>query len=246
MLPRYQFPNGEFVRFGDSHRRLEEDVYSYEMMNRLATEHNRTDAQRRAAGAILRLIDEGKYDRSKYERQTYVYTRPLKWLWFEPELNGEMIPVVFPRTDSLAHAGLILQRNAEDAENGMMCWQGGAHHVHAHATGMNMELYGLGNVVGAEGGRSVYGSEIHTQYYILYAAHNTVIVNNASRGSGGLAELGQDTVQVVSAEPAPRTSAVSPECSFATTVFTNLYGADVKKAEQQRTMALIRTTPTTG
>ena len=89
-------------------------------------------------------------------------------------------------------------------------------------------------------------AEIHQQYYRLYAAHNTVIVNNASRGKGGWVDLGQETVQVVSAEPAPRSKAVSPECSFATTSFNNLYGADAKTAEQQRTMALIRTTPTTG
>lgn len=246
VLPRYQFPNGDSVRFGDSHRQMPEDPYSYEMMNRLAAQHGEIDAQHRAEGALLRLIQEGKYDRSEYESQRYVYTRPLKLLWFEPQLKGEVIAVEHPRTDTLAHAGLILQRNAQDAENGMMCWEGGAHHVHAHAQGMNMELYGAGEVVGAEGGKGDYSSEIHQQYYRLYAAHNTVIVNNASRGQGGWIDIGQDTVQVVAAEPSPRTEAVSPECSFATTAFTNRYGADAKPAEQQRTMALIRTTPTTG
>ncbi len=109
-----------------------------------------------------------------------------------------------------------------------------------------MELYGAGEVVGAEAGKGIYTSEIHKQYYRLYAAHNTVIVNNASRGQGGWIGIGQDTVQVVAAEPMPRAEAVSPECSFATTAFTNRYGADARPAEQQRTMALIRTTPTTG
>lgn len=246
VMPRYQFPNGDSVRFGDSHRQIKENPYCYEMMDRLAVQQGRADAQRRAEGALQRLIEEGKYDRSDYEKQSYVYTRPLKLLWFEPKLEGKAIPLDHPRTDTLAHAGLILQRNAVDAENGMMCWQGGAHHVHAHATGMQMELYGKGEVVGAEAGKGVYRSEIHQQYYRLYAAHNTVIVNNASRGKGGWIGLGQDTVQVVAAEPAPRAQAVSPECSFATTVFTNRYGADAKPAEQQRTMALIRTTPTTG
>ena len=246
VLPRYQFPNGESVRFGDSHRQMEENPYSYEMMNRLAVQHGRPDAQRRAEGALHRLIEEGKYDRADYEKQSFVYTRPLKLLWFEPQLKGDAIALEHPRTDTLAHAGLILQRNAEDAENGMMIWQGGAHHVHAHATGMNMELYGKGEVVGPEAGKGAYRTEIHQEYYRLYAAHNTVIVNNASRGKEGWIGLGQDTVQVVASEPASRAEAVSPECSFATTAFTNLYGADAKTAEQQRTMALIRTTPTTG
>lgn len=246
LLPRYQFPNGDSVRFGDSHRLMEEDPYCFEMMNRLAVQHGQVDAQRRAEGALHRLIEEGKYDRSDSEKQSYVYTRPLKLLWFEPTLGGEAIALEHPRTDTLAHAGLILQRNAEDAENGMMIWQGGAHHVHAHVTGMHMELYGKGEVVGVEAGKGAYPTEIHKEYYRLYAAHNTVIVNNASRGQGGWIDIGQDTVQVVSAEPAPRTEAVSPECSFATTSFINLYGANARQAEQQRTMALVRTTPTTG
>jgi hypothetical protein len=246
VMPRYQFPNGESVRFGDSHRDMPEDPYSYEMMNRLAKLYGNADAQRRAEGALHRLIADGAYDRSAAEPQRYVYTRPLKLLWFEPALDGEAIALEHPRTDTLAHAGLILQRNAEDAESGMMIWQGGAHHVHAHATGMHMELYGKGEVVGAEAGKGSYPSEIHQQYYRVYAAHNNVIVNNASRGQGGWIDIGQDTVQVVSAEPAPRTEAVSPECSFATTSFVNLYGADARQAQQQRTIALIRTTPTTG
>lgn len=246
VMPRYQFPNEESVRFGDSHREMPEEPYCIEMMNRLAIQHGNSDAQRQAVGALNRLIEEGKYDRSEYETQRYVYTRPLKLLWFEPEVKGEVVPLEHTRTDSLAHAGLILQRNVMDAENGMMVWQGGAHHVHAHATGMHMELYGKGEVVGVEAGKGNYSSAIHKEYYRLYAAHNTVIVNNSSRGQGGWIGLGQETVQIVSVEPAPRAGAVSPECSFATTSFNNLYGADPKTAEQQRTMALIRTTPTTG
>ena len=246
VMPRYQFPNGESVRFGDSHRESPEDPFAIEMLNRLAIQYGMGDAQRRAEGALNRLLEEEKYDRSEYETQRYVYTRPLKLLWFEPELGGEAIPLEHARTDSLTHAGLILQRNAVDSEHGMMVWQGGAHHVHAHATGMHMELYGAGEVVGVEAGKGEYSSKIHGEYYRLYAAHNTVIVNNASRGQDGWIGLGQETVQIVSAEPAPRTEAVSPDCSFATTSFNNLYGAEVRTAEQQRTMALIRTTPTTG
>lgn len=246
VMPRYQFPNGDYARFGDSHRQMEVDPYAYEMMTRLAVQHGEVEQQQRAEGVLQRLIEEGEYHRSDYEKQSYVYTRPLKLLWFQPELTHEATSIERPRSDTLAHAGLILQRNAEDAANGMMVWQGGAHHVHAHASGMHMELYGLGEVVGAEAGKSIYRTEIHQQYYRLYAAHNTVIVNNASRGHEDWVDLGQETVQVVTAEPASRARAVSPECSFATTSFTNHYGADALPAEQQRTMALIRTTPTTG
>lgn len=246
VMPRFQFPNGEYVSFGDSHRQMHVDAYAYEMMNRLAVQKNNLREQQRCEGVLQQLILDGDYDRGAYESQRYVYTRPLKLLWFQPELVHPAVKLSHARSDTLSHAGLILQRNGHDPENGMMLWQGGAHHVHAHASGMDMELYGLGEVLGAEAGKSSYGTERHNQYYRLYAAHNTVIVNNASRGHGGWVDIGQETVQLVASEPAARSEAMSSECSFATTSFNNHFGANVRSAQQQRTMALIRTTPTSG
>ena len=51
VMPRYQFPNGESVRFGDSHRDMKEEPYCIEMINRLAIQHDNADAQRLAEGA---------------------------------------------------------------------------------------------------------------------------------------------------------------------------------------------------
>lgn len=246
VMQRFRFPNGDYVSFGDSHRQFEPNPYPYELVNRLAKIHGKEKEGNAARSVLLRLIDEGLYRRSDYGLQNYVYTRPLKLLWFEPEIKGKKELITLSRTDSLAHAGLVLQRNAKDAKNGMMVWQGGGHHVHAHAGGMDMELYGQGAVVGSEGGKSDYQSKIHKNYYRLYAAHNTVIVNNASRGKDGWIGLGQETVELVTAEPKPRQIAVSPECSFVTTRFTNIYGSSAKTAKQLRTVALIRTSDTTG
>ena len=244
--PRYQFPNGDFPLFGDSRRQVAAYPFTFEMMYHLAVRRKMPAEQARIAFVLKGLIRDGQYERSSYEKKRYVYTRPLQLLWFEPMLEGDCVPVELPRTDGLNHAGLVLQRNAENAENGLMVWLGGAHHVHAHANGINMELYGLGEVVGVDAGHGAYASEMQNQYYRLYAAHNTVIVNNASRGKGGWENIGQETVQMVSMEPPPRKKAVSPDCSFATTVFTNWHGQPVQHALQQRTIALIRTTPTTG
>lgn len=126
-----------------------------------------------------------------------------------------------------------------------MCFVGGAHMVHGHAEGMNIELYGEGQVLGVDNGRGKYGKDIHENYSRIFAAHNTVIVNGSSQGEGNWANLGINTVEMISMEPQVGEEGVAPYYSFTQTGFQDDRGV-LAEATQERTLALIRTSPTTG
>ena len=153
-----------------------------------------------------------------------------------------------PRTDTLPFAGIALQRNQAPANNsnyGLMGFVGGAGHIHSHASGMSMELFGMGEVMGAKSGTETYGTAINENYYRLFASNNTVIVNGASRGEGGWGGFGINTVQTVAMEPQPFATAVSPNFSFTCSSFADDKGT-LAEGTQQRTLAIVRTSPTTG
>jgi fibronectin-binding autotransporter adhesin len=110
---------------------------------------------------------------------------------------------------------------------------------------MSMELFGMGEVMGAKAGTESYGTAINENHYRLFAANNTVIVNGASRGEGGWGGFGINTVQKVAMEPQPFAAAVSPDYSFTCSSFVDDKGT-LAEGTQQRTLAIVRTSPTTG
>ncbi len=126
-----------------------------------------------------------------------------------------------------------------------MLFVGGAGFVHGHASGMNMELFGKGYVLGNKPGRSAYTTNIHENYYRLFAAHNTVVVNGSSRGEGGWVNLGINTVTQEAAEPLLNKVPVSANHSFVTSGFVD-DGGDKAEARQLRTLGIVRTSATTG
>lgn len=116
------------------------------------------------------------------------HEEPLQLLWNAPRIAEPGFALTYPRTDALPWTGITLQRNPSTVNNsvyGLMCFVGGAAHVHGRASGMSMELFGLGQVMGAKAGRDTCGSAIHENYYRLFSANNTIIVHGRSRGSGG-------------------------------------------------------------
>jgi len=248
----YTYPNKhETVIFGDGHREYHPMYFGYELGYFLGELDAVEEVKSLLGPMIYSSQKAGDYKRFEMVDRDYpaaAYLDPLKLLWFVPELSKEIKEYPLPVTDELRYAGMLLQRNLSTTnkpEDGLMVVVLGGHHVHAHASGMNMELYGRGEVIGNNTGRSKYRTDIHENYYRLFASHNTVIVNGASEGKGDWANLGMNTVQKVALEPAVKAEPVSKDYSFTTSSFMDDKG-ELAEATQQRTVGIIRTSPTTG
>lgn len=232
------YPNNEIIRWGDGKRHKSQPYQSFEDAYLLGKLDGIEKITSKFGPLIKRALEEGKYKRSGMNAV----------LWYGDENMSDGNSEVLPRTDHVNHAGIFLQRNISTTNNpddGLMCFVGGAHMVHGHAEGMNIELYGKGQVLGVDNGRGSYQQDIHENYSRIFAAHNTVIVNGSSQGEGGWVNLGINTVQLKTMEPLPTKEAVSPNFSFSKTTFVDDKG-NKAEATQERTLALVRTSEATG
>ena len=250
-LTDFRFPNGENIRFGDGPRKSGNPYDSCEIAYALAQREGDVKLQQ-TMGALINLgVQQGKYDRAKPEGFTAganSYQGPLQLLWFAPEVSGQMTAPTPRTTDELPFVGAVLQRNLSadrEADHALMAVVSGGHHVHGHASGMALELYGAGQVLGANAGKGTYTTDEHENYRRLFAAHNGVIVNGASRSEGGWVNLGINTVQTVALDPAVGAAPVSSHHSFTLTSFNDDKGPDAR-ARQERLVGLVRTSATTG
>ncbi len=253
-LPRIsylRYPNGEQVLFGDGGRDGSAGpFFHYEMIYQHALARGRTDLTSFFGSLINGGVADGNYNRSTLAGYSTLGTQtsPLQLLWQAASLPEPAVTPALPRTDKLPFAGLTLQRNPAPSNNatyGLMGFVGGAAHIHSHSCGMNLELFGLGEVMGAKSGTESYGSTINENFYRVFASNNTIIVNGASRGEGGWGGFGINTVQTVAMEPQAFANAVSPNHSFSTSSFVDDKGT-LAEGTQQRTLAIVRTSPTTG
>ena len=253
-LPYYlTYPNNdENIIFGDGHRDFHIPFNNYEQAYYLGQLEQSRSITTKFGSLIKSALADASYNRSKLHARLYIahpyFDEPLKLLWYSPMIEGEAKQYPKPVTYELPLAGILLQRNLSSSNNSvdaLMGFVGGGAFVHGHASGMNMELYGQGHVLGTKGGRGNYGSEIHENYYRLFAGHNTVVVNGFSRGAGQWVNLGINTVEKIASEPKPSEQPVSPNYSFTTSFFLD-NKADSSNATQQRTVGIIRTSPTTA
>ncbi|WP_298878714.1 heparinase II/III family protein [uncultured Polaribacter sp.] len=240
-LPRldfFKYPNNEIIRWGDGKRKGIAPYQAIDYAYNLAKMDGSKELSYKLGSVLKRVQQDKKYKRTGIESV----------FWLSNDINIQANEFTLPRTDRVYHAGIVLQRNISETKNlkdGLMAFVGGAHMVHGHAEGMNMELYGEGQVLGVDNGRGRYAKDIHENYSRIFAAHNTVIVNGASQGEGKWANLGINKVEVVSMEPKVGEKGVSSYYSFSQTSFDDI-GGDKAEAKQQRTLGLIRTSPTTG
>jgi len=247
-----RYPNDEIIRFGDGHRHFDVPYDGYDMGYLLGKREGITKLTEKFGPLVAEGIQSKAYDRAivgKRSSGISPYFTPTQLLWLnEIKEDFSVESTSLPRTDQFTHAGVYLQRNlsqTKKSEDGLMCFVGGGQMVHGHANGMDMELYGLGQVLGVDNGRGSYTTDLHENYSRLFAAHNTVIVNGASQGQAAWAGLGINTTELVAMEPMPLQKALSPNHSFTRTSFLDDKG-DKAEAKQERTLALIRTSPTTG
>lgn len=250
-LTDFRFPNGDNPRLGDGPRRSGQPWDALEIAYALAAREGDVPL-RDKFGALLNLgIAQGRYDRARphgYGGGSESYQGPIQLLWFAPTITGAMTAPAPRTTDALPFAGAVLQRNLSpngDPAHALMAVVSGASYVHSHASGMALELYGTGHVLGSNAGKGTYTTDEHENHRRLFAAHNSVIVNGASRSADGWVHLGIDTVRPVALEPAIGAAPVSPQHSFTLTRFTDTSG-DSTKAEQERLVGIVRTSPSTG
>lgn len=249
-----QFPNNEYPSFGDGDRRYKSSYPDLEIAYLSATLNKNQGLIDAFANELKAGIKSKAYKRDKLSHiysTASIYHSPLELLWAVADLGDKPVTeFVPPRTVDIPFAGIFIQRNLETPRNkkynGLMAMIGGASYVHGHASGIDMELYGRGHVLGINAGKADYSADVHKNYHRIFAAHNTVISNGASASSGkNWVGLGMNKVQKVAMEPAPRQPAVSNNYSFVTANFHDEFNL-VKEAYHQRTTALIRLGDTDG
>lgn len=249
-----QFPNNEYPSFGDGDRRYKSSYPDLEIAYLSATLNKNQKLIDAFANELKAGVQSKTYNRGKLSHiysSASIYYSPLELLWSIPDLGDNPVTeFVAPRTVDIPFAGIFIQRNLETKlnkkYNGLMAMIGGASYVHGHASGIDMELYGRGHVLGINAGKADYSADVHKNYHRIFAAHNTVISNGASASSGkNWVGLGINKVQKQAMEPEPRQTAVSQNYSFVTANFHDEFNL-VNEAFHQRTTALIRLGATDG
>jgi hypothetical protein len=239
----YKYPSGEGTRFGDAGNI--DLLDGYELLLYMATRKNYPDFIAKTNQSLRYEYNKRGGRKPKIETERLEWSNPLLLLWGE-NVEDSIIPKapVLATNTPVEHAGLVIQRNyftPDVKTNGMMLYTGGATYVHAHSTGIDMVLYGKGQVLGAESGSGTYLTDEHVNYRVKLAAHNTVIANGSGI-SGSNWNTRMSKVNLVACEPKVYESPVSSDFSFTTQFIDDTYN----NCLQQRTNSIIRTSPTTA
>jgi len=238
VLLKYSFPNFSAPSIGDTGP-ASQSPECLEIGMLMAEKYKDPIAPQLTAAMSVMMQKKG------YKRETSDYLGLLCYLPEVPAATSASYS--WPRSGELNFAKCYLQRNGTDKEDGLMYLVQGATYNHNHANGMSLELYGAGSVMGVDPGKGItYEAPMHVNYYAQWAAHNTVIAGRVSssvpyfKGGGGTKKMGE--IALAAMEPKAEQKAVSPYCSFTDTRYTDIS----TKTRQQRTLAIIRTSPATG
>ena len=135
----------------------------------------------------------------------------------------------------------LIQRSGMDALHDLSVSVNGSLGNHAHANGINMELYGKGYVLGPDGGigRNLYSGEDYKQYYSQFPAHNTVCVD----GRSSYRTMDSNVpFSLVARYPETNDTGKFYPVTFSVVNLTE----PATNSEQQRTNAIVKTSSTGG
>lgn len=245
----FLYPNGATMAYGDIGRTFTNHAHIFRSILAIADRKGYSNLKERATRTLQKIYAaEGGYN-PQITNQRLEYRNPLQLLWgvnVAPSITSQGEPSY--STITAQHAGVVMQRNysgENNITNGLMYYTHGGTYVHTHAGGIDMEIYGAGYVIGPDYGADAFGSDIHEQYAVSPAAHNTVIANGTSgRGvsSSGTWDNITDEVVLEACEPKAYDKPLSKDFSFSTQFLDD----NINNLDQQRTNSIIRTSPTTG
>ncbi len=254
LFENLRHPNRSYVRYGDSKRYNDGSKFLFRYVLSIAKRKGYADLQSKAETALAQYYNVEGGRNQAFGTSAFGGLDHLGLFWGEEFPLNSTQDFDYKPTVIVKHAGVALQRNYTETNNeiyGLCGIIGGAHYVHSHATGITMELYGLGDIMAANGGMPPTVAERklpeHTNYFRLYAGNNTVIVNGTSKGRqqgswSSNSYLWQNTTVNVAAEPAHLEDPLSPNFSFTTQFLDD----NINNSDQQRTLSTIRTSPTTA
>jgi hypothetical protein len=254
LFENLRHPNRSYVRYGDSKRYNDGSKSLLRYVLSIAKRKGLTDLQDKAETALAQYYNAEGGRNQAFGTSAFGGLDHLGLFWGEEFPLNSTQEFDYKPTVIVKHAGVALQRNYTENNNelyGLCGIIGGAHYVHSHATGITMELYGLGDIMAPNGGMPITVAErklpMHTNYFRLYAGNNTVIVNGTSKGRqqgswSSNSYLWQNTTVNIAAEPAHLEDPLSPNFSFATQFLDD----NINNSDQQRTLSTIRTSPTTA
>tara|TARA_R110002051_G_scaffold95649_1_gene165593 strand:- start:22298 stop:25669 length:3372 start_codon:yes stop_codon:yes gene_type:complete len=245
----FLYPNGATMAYGDIGRSFTEHDPFFRSVLAIADRKGYNSLKNRAASTLKKRYKEAGGYNPTIENQRLEWNNPLQLLW-GINIDDAISDAGEPNygTVKATHAGVVMQKNYSDVDNkqnGLMYYTGGGTYVHAHSGGIDLEIYGAGYVIGPDYGAESYGTDIHEQYAVSYAAHNTVIVNGASkRGvpNSGTWDNITDEVVLEAVEPSDYASSISDNFSFSTQFLDD----NINDVNQQRTNSIIRTSATSG
>ncbi len=240
----YIYPSDEIIRFGDTGTGSSLSS-GFRYMMKIAKRKNLPAYQQLAIQNLKYAYDKAGAFNPQIETDNLEWDNPLLLLWTDNiDANEIGIKPTVNATYNLVHAGIVVQRNfntTDTLNNGMMYYTGGKGYVHAHATGIDMELYGKGLVMGAESGSGDYSSAEHDNYRVRHASHNTVIANGSGK-EGSSWSTTNSSVALLSCEPKHGETPISTDFMFS---IQNL-NDDYNNSYQQRTNSILRTSNSTG
>jgi hypothetical protein len=219
------YPNGWSIGWGDTDNTRVSAV-GLELLIAAARRQGNAPLELQLTAALRHEIDGGFYNRAAQANIGAI-----------TQYVGELLPASanlapLSRTYLGPPLNVLIQRNGTDLMAALYGTAGG----HAHANGLNMELFGDGLIMGADPGRGVsYWQPDQRDYYSQPPASNTVIVDASStyppQGPGHIA------MRVEAMEPNDGEPANSANVSYATCSFQYNH----PPSQQERTVALVRT-----